>query len=102
MSDDGSRGKILPGGDGGAELDAGDEMPDEELLELLRRTEENRRWIREAHTELVERYSGQYVCVRARRVIASGADVREMLRGVARSPDMVCEYIAPHGTAMLL
>ena len=79
-----------------------EEYTDEEMLEILKRADENWRWIEEERQRLAREYPNQYICVQDRRVVAAGEDIREALKGIKPTPDMVCEYILPHGVAMIL
>jgi hypothetical protein len=87
------------GGDGQLEED---ELSDEEMLIIIKKAEENRQWVNDHREHLVERYPNQFVCVQSGEVVAAGTDLREMLKDLELAPDAICEYILPHGTAMIL
>ena len=79
-----------------------EELSEEELLALLNETEANWNWINQRRAELIEEFPNEYVCVKDQDVIAHGRDLKEILKGITPSNDMVCEYIVPHGYAMIL
>jgi len=78
------------------------EMSDEEYLEALKEAEANRQWIREHYKELARKYPDEYICVKNGSVVNSGRDAEALSKLLGDELDMVCEYILPYGTAMLL
>ncbi len=77
------------------------QLNEEEYLEVLRKAEDNRRWIHKNYSALSAKYPNHYICVRARKIICS-SKTGERPGHAHEELDVVCEYILPHGTAMLL
>ena len=77
------------------------QLSDEEYLEILIEADENKRWINEHYKQLSENYSHQYICVKDRKIICS-SESQKKVDHTHQELDVVCEYILPHGTAMLL
>ncbi len=77
------------------------QLSDEEYLEILIKADENKRWINEHYKQLTENYSHKYICVKDREVICSSKSQKKVDH-IHQELDVVCEYILPHGTAMLL
>lgn len=77
-----------------------DELSDEEYLILLEEAEADRQWIIQNYPALAKKYPNEYVCVRKGVVVRNGRDIDSISESLGM--DIVCEYIQPHGTAMLL
>jgi hypothetical protein len=76
------------------------ELSDEEYLILLEEAEADRQWIIQNYPVLAKKYPNEYVCVRRGVVVRNGQDIDALSDSLGI--DVVCEYIQPHGTAMLL
>ena len=76
-------------------------ISDEEYLEILIKADENKRWINDNYQRLSGKYPNQYICVRDRKIICSGKSQKKVDH-IHQELDVICEYITPHGTAMLL
>ena len=77
------------------------QISDEEYIEILIKADENKRWINDNYKRLSDKYSHQYVCVKDKKIICSSKS-QDKVDHVHLELDVVCEYILPHGTAMLL
>ncbi|MBI5000855.1 MAG: hypothetical protein HZB92_04925 [Euryarchaeota archaeon] len=80
----------------------GQELSDEEYLEALTEAEYNRRWINEHYSDLAKKFPNRYVCVKRGKIIKDSLNVEAISEFLNEKLDVVCEYIQPHGTAMLL
>ncbi len=81
---------------------AEEDMDDDKYLEIINEAEENKKWINENYNDLAEKYSNEYICVDNKKVISHSPDIENINKEMGKRPEIVCEYINPPGTAMLL
>ncbi|MDO9538190.1 MAG: hypothetical protein Q7J68_07715 [Thermoplasmata archaeon] len=77
------------------------QLSEDEYLEILIKADDNRQWIHKHYTTLSAKYPNQYICVKEKKIICSGKS-KVKIDHTHNELDVVCEYILPHGTAMLL
>ncbi len=80
----------------------GNELSDEQILELLLEAERDRDWIQEKYEELKKDYADNYIIVHNQKVISHNKDIDILLDSKEIPEWYVCEYILPNGVAMLL
>ena len=81
-------------------------MEDSQILEILRNSEEDSKWVSEAFENLRGKYAGKVLAIKGKRVVSCADTVERLLENLEKTGEnvgyLLIEAVPPRGLSFIL
>jgi hypothetical protein len=81
-------------------------MEDSEILEILKKSEEDGEWVSESFQNLRSKYSGKVLAVKGKHIVSCADTVEELIKSLEKTDEniglLLIEAVPPKGLSFIL